>query len=115
MCAMSVPVGAKEDDDEFVIRIQQGREAVTFLCPQAELEVRLSRADVAVLEYIEDPTLLMGGNMKVTTLSGSTVTLHCSLENAQDWSIALLPEERDHEFMLQTKAGERRCAWGDDF
>lgn len=106
---------APQNDDAFVIFVKKLSGAMAFICPQAELDVQLSRADVASLEYFQDPALRMGGRMKVTLVGGSTLWLHCFLENAQDWSTALLPEERDHEFMLQTREGERRCAWGDDF
>jgi len=115
MSASSVPHRASHEDITFdVISVQQCHRALKVKCRQAGLQISIAQTDVASLMYVEEEGLLMGGRLTATLAGGSTLSLHCSLENAQDWSVALLPEERDHEFMLRTKDGELRCGWGPD-
>lgn len=115
MSAVPVPRIKADDEDQFVLTVKQLHEALRLVCHTAGVEIQLSQNDVASLVYVEEEGLLMGGRLKATLYGGSTVSIHCDLENAQGWSTLLLPEERDHEFMLHAKDGQCRNAWGDQF
>jgi len=73
MSATPAAQRAPQNDDAFVILVKKLSGAMAFTCPQAELDVQLSRADVTSLEYFQDPALRMGGRMKVTLAGGSAL------------------------------------------